>query len=183
MAEIYVVVGPPAVGKSSASRALCARFGRSVHIPVDDLRMMVSGGRVLPDPVWSDELALQVRLARESTIDMARRYQDAGFTVVVDDFVDPRHLVEYQALDGVPGVNKILLLPDQEVAHRRNAVRAGDSPDRHYIDVGIRHVYDVLATATGPLQRDGWVVVDTSESDVEGTVDALLALSAGQGGK
>ena len=32
------MVGAPAVGKSTASKAVCAEFAHSLHIPVDDLR-------------------------------------------------------------------------------------------------------------------------------------------------
>lgn len=72
MKTIYLVVGPPAVGKSTTSRALAARFPRSVHIPVDDLRHMVVAGLALPVAEWSDELTRQVTLARNAAIAMAR---------------------------------------------------------------------------------------------------------------
>src|SRR4028118_2364256 len=100
---IYVVVGPPAAGKSTTSRALCALFGRSVHIPADDLRDMVCSGRVLPSPEWGAEVTHQLALARATAVDMATRYRDAGFTVVIDDFVDPAHLQEYRGLDDAGG--------------------------------------------------------------------------------
>ena len=45
---VFVIVGPPAVGKSTTSKALAARFPKSLHIPVDDVRTMVVSGLVLP---------------------------------------------------------------------------------------------------------------------------------------
>jgi tRNA A37 N6-isopentenylltransferase MiaA len=36
---MFLIAGPPAVGKSSTSRALAARFPRCLYIPVDDIRM------------------------------------------------------------------------------------------------------------------------------------------------
>ena len=48
MHPIYLVVGPPAVGKSTTSGALAARFPKSLHIPVDDFRNMVVSGIELP---------------------------------------------------------------------------------------------------------------------------------------
>lgn len=175
MADIFLIVGPPAVGKSTASRALCARFARSVHVPVDDLRTMVVSGLVLPQPQWSDELALQVTLARSAAVDMAAKYRDAGFTVVLDDFVDPHHLREYSAMGEATGVRKVLLHPAEEEARRRNFVRAGDTPDRDYIDVGIRHVYGLIAAGLGELQERGWLILDTTTMTVEDTVAAILA--------
>ena len=175
MADIFLIVGPPATGKSTTSRALCAQFPRSVHIPVDDLRMMVSSGLVLPQPQWSDELALQVSLARGAAVDMATRYRAAEFTVVIDDFVDPHHLVEYRKFGQAPRVRKVLLHPAEDEARRRNFVRAGDTPDRNYIDAGIRHVYGLISAAMSELQQSGWLILDTTTMTVDQTVAAILA--------
>lgn len=175
MADIFLIVGPPAVGKSTTSRALCAQFSRSVHIPVDDVRTMVVSGLVLPQPDWSDELALQVSLARRAAVDIATRYREAGFTVVLDDFVDPHHLEEYSAGREAPHLRKVLLYPAEDEARRRNFTRSGDTPDRHYIDVGIRHVYGLISAGMGELQRSGWLILDTTSMTVEETVAAILA--------
>ena len=64
MPPIFLIVGAPATGKSTASRALAARFPKSVAIGVDDLRNMVIGGVVHPSAAWSDELVAQLQLAR-----------------------------------------------------------------------------------------------------------------------
>jgi len=56
MSPMFLVIGSPAVGKSTTSRALAARFHKSVHIPVDNVRDMVVSGLRLPSPVWSDDL-------------------------------------------------------------------------------------------------------------------------------
>ncbi|MCK6581359.1 MAG: ATP-binding protein, partial [Anaerolineae bacterium] len=95
---IYMVVGPPAVGKSTTSRALAAQFPRSIHIPVDDLRNMVVSGLILPSAVWSKDLAQQITLARSTVSLMALAYQNAGFAVVIDDFWDANHTSDYQTL-------------------------------------------------------------------------------------
>jgi chloramphenicol 3-O-phosphotransferase len=170
VARTFVVVGPPAAGKSTTSRALCETFPRSVHISVDKLRETVVTGLVLPSPRWSDELAQQVTLARESAIDMAARYEHAGFTVVVDDFVDPHGLVEYERLSGRPDVRRVVLFPSQEEAHRRNVEREGDTPERDYIDAGIRHVYGLIRASAARLRRDGWHFVDSTSMTVDQTV-------------
>jgi len=93
-APIFLVVGAPAVGKSTVSRALARSFERGVHIPVDDLRDMVAAGRILPSPEWSTGLVEQISLARRSALAMASRYAQAGFAVVLDDFWDPPGLLE-----------------------------------------------------------------------------------------
>lgn len=178
MNPIFLVVGPPAVGKSTTSRALAARFARSIHIPVDDIRDMVVSGRVLPSAVWSDELAQQISLARASVVQMAAKYHGAGFGVVIDDFWDPNHRSDYQALLGHPRLHRILLYPAQDEAHQRNLQRSGGSPARAYIDEGIQIVYQQLKPMLPQLAQEGWLIMDTSALDVEATVTAILQQTA-----
>jgi cytidylate kinase len=171
-----MVVGPPAVGKSSTSRALAARFPKSIHISVDDIRHMVVSGLKLPDSVWTDELAQQVSLARHSVVEMTKTYRSAGFAVVIDDFWDANHAADYQALFGQAEgyVGKIVLYPDQTEAHQRNLKRSGDSPARTYIDQGIRDVYQRLNPFIPQLEQEGWLIVDTTTMGVEDVVTAIL---------
>ena len=178
MNPIFLVVGPPAVGKSTTSRALAARFPKSLHIPVDDLRNMVVSGIVLPGADWSDDLTQQITLARTSVVHMAFTYHDAGFVVVIDDFWDLNHRSDYQALLNHPNVHKIVLYPGQSEAHRRNLQRSGSSPARAYIDEGVRTVYQQLNAAVPQLAREGWVIVDTTTLSVETTVTTILQLTA-----
>lgn len=170
---IFLVVGPPAVGKSTTARALAARFPRSIHIPVDDLRMMVVSGLALPAAEWSDELAQQVTLARVAASHMALSYATAGFPVVIDDFWDPNSDADYRALRAYSRLHRIVLYPAQEIAHRRNQTRAA-AVTRAYIDEGIRIVYEQLRGVLPQLQDDGWLVVDTAAIDVADTVTEIL---------
>ncbi len=124
MEPIFLIVGGPAVGKSTASRALAGTFPRGVHIPVDNLRDMVVSGQALPGPEWPDELVLQIRLARETAVGMALRYATEGFTVVIDDFIDPNGLVEYAGLHTVPTFHAAVLWASEEEMHRRTEVRS-----------------------------------------------------------
>ncbi len=178
MNPIFLVVGPPAVGKSTTSRALARRFSRSIHIPVDDIRNMVVSGLVLPGAEGSDELVLQVALARKVAVQMTLDYHQAGFTVVIDDFWDADHIMDYAGLLTHPAFYKVVLLPGQDAAHQRNLQRSGDSPARAYIDQGIEIVYQQLKNASPNLEQDGWLVVDTTSMDVDETVVRILKLAA-----
>lgn len=180
MNPIYIIVGPPAVGKSSTSRALATHFPKSIHIPVDDVRDMVVSGLVLPGAAWSTELTQQVRLARASVITMALNYHKAGFTVVIDDFWDPNHLADYQSFLDQPQVYKILLYPNQMEAHQRNLMRSGESPARAYIDGGIQLVYQQLSAVIPQLAGEGWLIVDSTTLSVDEVVEAILQHSKAQ---
>lgn len=178
-AGLFVVVGSPAVGKSAASRALAAGFDRSVHIPVDDIRDMVVGGLVLPnDEQWGDELAEQVRLARQSTLLAADRYGASGFAVVIDDFLDPLLLDEYVELEGLEGVVRVILRPSEEVARRRNRERATTEAERLAIDGGIGVVYALLDDRGSELVERGWFIIDNTELSIAETADAIRALAS-----
>jgi AAA domain len=175
MNPIYMLVGPPAVGKSTTSRALAAHFPRSIHIPVDDLRMMVVSGLALPGLEWSAALVEQLRLARSTVTHMALAYQQAGFAVIIDDFRDANLSADYAALFDQAQVQKILLYPSQEEAHRRNLQRSGDSPARAYIDEGIREVYRQLNPILAALTADGWHILDTTDMSVAATVEGIVS--------
>lgn len=171
---VFLIIGPPAVGKSTTSRALATHFAKSICIPVDDIRHMVVSGLELPSAFWSDELALQIRLARIAVSNMTLLYRNEVFTVVIDDFWDDRLLQDYQAVFVQHQVHKILLHPDQAEAHRRNLQRSGDSPARAYIDEGIRIVYKALEDTLPHLRNSGWHVLDTTHLSPEQTIQAIL---------
>jgi predicted kinase len=179
---VTLLVGPPAVGKSTAARALCARFRRSVHVPVDEVRTRVLTGYAPPEPGWPAPLVEQVRLARESALDSAQRYAAAGFAVVLDDFVDPPLLQEYDVLSSWPGVRQVVLAPTRDEARRRCARRELDPAMRRYIEDGIDLTFDILQTAAASLQRRGYHLVDTSDLTVEQTVDRVLGVPVSGGG-
>lgn len=173
MQPIFLIVGPPAVGKSSTSRALATRYTKSIHIPVDDIRNMVVSGIQLPGADWSSELVEQISLARRSVSLAALNYHAAGFVVVMDDFWDESRLLDYEALFNHPNFYKIILLPDQGEAYQRNFKRSGESPARTYIDDGIRIVYRQLAEAAPSLTQEGWKVIDTTSMSVDETVSFI----------
>ncbi len=174
MKPIFMVVGPPAVGKSSTSRALAACFPKSIHIPVDDIRHMVVSGLALPGLVWGDDLVQQFRLARAGVAQMAIAYRNAGFTVVIDDIREDNHTTDYHSLLDQPNIHKIVLYPNQDEAHQRNLKRSGDNPARAYIDEGIREMYQQLNPILPQLAQEGWIVVDTTVLSLEEVVTTIL---------
>lgn len=176
MHPIFLIAGAPAVGKSTTAHALAAQYPQSIHIPVDNIRDMVVSGLAYPSLNWSPELIKQLVLARESAAQMAINYNKAGFVVALDDFWDPNsHLLEYHQLFQQPNTFKILLLPNQQAAEERNKKRAGPGDSSTYIADGIRTVYEHLLKETSSLARQGWLVVDTTDKDLETTVKHILA--------
>jgi chloramphenicol 3-O-phosphotransferase len=170
MQPIFLIMGTPASGKSTISRALMQRFERGLHIPVDDLRHMVVSG--LADKSFGVSPALdQLRLARASAARMALAYSDAGFAVAIDDFwhVEMRD-VDYNPIIG-NRVQRILLLPNLEVT--LNRLRSRDGSTSHF-EQAIRFVHHAIETR--PELLTSWHVVDSSGLSVKETVDSILEL-------
>ncbi len=170
---MFLIVGPPAVGKSTTARALAAAFDRSIHVRVDDLRHQVVGGVALPAPEWTEEIARQVTLAREAALRVADVYGGAGFVVVIDDFCDPLGMREYRQRLGGPGVHGIVLAPAEAEARARSGGRSSGEPAPD-VERGITHGYATLSRLIDRLPADGWLVLDTTRMDVQAVVRAVL---------
>jgi predicted kinase len=177
MQNILLVVGSPASGKSTVSRAITERSAKGVHIPVDDLRTMVQGGVTHPGPNWTPELIHQLKLARQTATDMALRYREADFLVAIDDFWDSfSQLQEYTTLINSPNVLPIILKPALSVVLARNHARKPPSEFRDHMDDGIRMVYADLDKQETTLRSQGWLIFDTSNDTMEASVARILTL-------
>ncbi|MDX2008185.1 MAG: hypothetical protein SFU83_23320 [Meiothermus sp.] len=174
MAPIFLVMGTPACGKSTVSRALASRFKLGLHIPVDHLRHMVVAGLKEPGFDMTEETFTQFRLARETASYMARHYAQAGFAVAIDDFWMPQGPdMGYQSVLG-PATPKILLLPSLEATLQRLYTRnPGEGSFKKYLEQGVRYLFDEIQQHP----KTGWLVVDSSNLTVEQTVDQILELT------
>lgn len=171
---IFIVSGVPGAGKTSLSQALMQRFSRSIHIPVDSIRSWVVEGYADPTRPWNDETERQFRMAREGAAEIARRFNDAGFAVAIDDVLWP-HEVEAIFAPALPGrpLHRIFLHTPLEVTLRRNATRTNKSFDTAVLEETIR----MLHARVDPAHEhwSGWLVLDTSEMTPAQTVEAVLA--------
>ena len=175
--HILLIVGSPASGKSTVSRAIAERNAKGVHIPVDAIRTMVQGGVIHPGPNWTPELIQQLKLARQTATEMALRYREADFLVAIDDFWDPfSHLQEYITFITKPNVIPLILKPALSVVLARNHARQPQSEFRDHMDDGIRMVYADLDKQEPTLKAQGWLKFDTSNDKIEASVARILTL-------
>jgi AAA domain len=171
MSDAFLIMGPPAAGKSTVARALMRRFPRGVHIPLDDVRHMVTSGLVDMSFEISDELLAQLALAHEAAALMARTYTRAGFVAALDDFwFGEQPEADYQRLLG-PGLHCVLLRPQRAAVLERLAARGTDGDSfRPLLEQAIAFVDDELERHP----KVGWHVIDSTRLTVEETVDAIL---------
>lgn len=169
---IVILTGPPAVGKSTVARLLMGRFPQGLEIPVDDLREWVVSGRAEPVE-WTDETTRQFRLAEEAAADVAVRYDDAGFAVVIDHCVGPGTLDDLiKRRFGGRHIARVVLLPSLEETLRRNSARTHKPFTAELLLPAIHGLHSDFSNAA----LTGWHVLDSTNESPEETAERVFGL-------
>lgn len=107
------------------ARRLAGRFPRSVHIEGDLVgHHFIVNGLVPPRGPPPDEAQAQLRLRRRNICLLADSFAEAGFTVVIDDVVVSRSVLDlYLSLLTTRPLSLVQLAPRLEVVARRDANR------------------------------------------------------------
>ncbi|MGW5360944.1 hypothetical protein [Actinopolymorpha pittospori] len=150
-----VLTGPPAVGKTTAGRALAASRRQGAYVDVDDIRHLVVAGHAAP---WHGPEGIRQQLlgVRNACL-LARQLGAAGFSTVVADVVTARTLAVYREL--LPGCLVLRLRVSPEEARRRAATRPmhltpAEFERLHAEDAATRLDVDMELDATDlPLRR------------------------------
>ena len=118
--KIYLITGVMASGKSTTAEILAKKFPRAVHLRGDVFRKMIVSGREEMAENPSEEAVRQLHLRYELAAEAARRYWEAGFTVVLQDNYYgaewPRMLERF---NGLP-LRAVVLCPPAGVVEARN---------------------------------------------------------------
>ncbi|MBI2760850.1 MAG: AAA family ATPase [Chloroflexi bacterium] len=170
LAPVVIVTGPAGAGKSTVSRALCARFARAAHINVDEIRWkVIVSGYVSPEAAGEEakEARRQRSLATRNASALASNFAADDFVAVIDDVLEqPHELDEYLAYLGGLQVAFVTLLPDADTVRRRDEDRSPDD------SMGERALeLHRIISENGETRG---LRLDTSNLTVEETVDVLL---------
>lgn len=170
---ILIVSGPPAAGKSAFCHAFAQRFGKAVVIPVDILRFWVVSGRKDTLDGWSEETERQFILAENAAVDVAHRYQAAGFAVCIDHCRRPQVLEElYEERLKTVHAAKVAILPPLDLCLQRSETRT--NKDFHHSElteviIGVHKRY-----SERDLYGRGWIVTENGGT-LEESVDEVMA--------
>lgn len=77
---VYIISGPPGVGKSTVSKALAASFDKSAVIEGDLIYLLVKSGLVAP---WEDD-GYYMELFWDNIISLTKNFMDRSITVVIE---------------------------------------------------------------------------------------------------
>jgi chloramphenicol 3-O-phosphotransferase len=166
-AQIILITGNMAAGKSSVAQALAERLPKSVHLRGDLFRRMIVNGQAEMGFELSAEAAQQLQLRYDLAVTSAKRYAQAGFTVVYQDIVIGPALPEVIASFQPAQPLVVVLCPRAEVVAARESARGKTG----YADRAAVEAFDRALRAETP--RVGYWL-DTSELTLAETVDAIV---------
>jgi predicted kinase len=164
---IVLITGNMASGKSSVAQALAERLPKSVHLRGDLFRRMIVNGQADMEFQLSVEAAQQLQLRYDLAAETAKRYVQAGFTVVYQDIVIGPALPEVIASFHPYPLLAVVLCPRADVVAARYLARGKTGyADRVAVDA-----FDRVLRAETP--RVGYWL-DSSELTVSATVDMIV---------
>jgi predicted kinase len=166
MPQIVLITGNMASGKSSVAQALAERLPRSVHLRGDLFRRMIINGQAEMSFNLSDEAHNQLQLRYDLAVATAKRYADAGFTVIYQDIVIGSALSQIAAAFTPYSLSVVVLCPRADVVAVRDLARRKTGyPDRAAVDA-----FDHILRFETP--RIGYWL-DNSDLSIAETVDRI----------
>ncbi|MFM9874573.1 MAG: AAA family ATPase [Fimbriimonadaceae bacterium] len=157
--SIFLITGPPGVGKTTLAQNIAKKRTPTIHIPVDDLREWVISGIAHPIPDWNSETDRQFQIAETAALQLAQTYSDNGFTAVIDHC---RDLTTLNKLTANREITKILILLPLDFNLAQNAVRQDKNWDPLTFEPAIKGLHQTFTSE----DQTGWIKL-TSHNDIE----------------
>ncbi len=157
-----------AAGKSTVAEAVARRLPRSVHLRGDVFRKMIVNGAAEMGPELSEEALAQLNLRHALACQAARRYHEAGFSVVYQDIIlgEALEKVADRLADLSPLV--VVLVANTKTLAQRDKSRTKTGYGQNFSP-------HVLADAVARSTPRKGLWLDTSRMNVEAVVDRIMA--------
>jgi predicted kinase len=165
-ADVFVVTGAMAAGKSTVAELLAQRFERAVHLRGDVFRKMIVRGRDPLGPELGSEALAQLALRRRLATSTALEYHQAGFTVVLQDIYIGEALSQVVTDLEVTPLYVVVLVPRPAVIAQREQARSKQG----YVDWDVEAFSQALERETPRLGL--WL--DSSDLSPDQTVQQIL---------
>lgn len=165
-AQIILITGNMASGKSSVAQALAERFPQSVHLRGDVFRRMIVRGRAEMTVQLTSVAQQQLQLRYALAVAAAKQYAEAGFVVVYQDLIIGPALQEIVAAFDPYRLAVVVLCPRADVVAARDLARAKTG----YRDRAAVDAFDHVLRSETP-RLGFWL--DNGDLTVADTVDAI----------
>lgn len=164
---ICLITGPAGVGKSTIAELLVKKFAKTALVDVDYIRHAVKNGYKKPYP-HTKEIERQIFLAAKNAIALAKNFNDAGFSVVIDDVVTGEKKLNYY-ISQTKGYNffVFLLMCDKNILKQRDRGR----PKGEQMGVRALQLHEEFAKR---LKEDKWTVINTNSKTQKETLREIL---------
>ncbi len=166
LADIILITGNMASGKSTVAQHLAEQLPKSVHLRGDIFRRMIINGRAVMTSELSAEAEQQLQLRYDLAVEVAKRYVQAGFTVIYQDIVLGATLESIATSFRPYRLDVVVLCPRPEVVAARDLARGKTGyPNRTSVDA-----FDHILHTETP--RIGYWL-DNSDLSVAETVERI----------
>ncbi|EFM32458.1 AAA family ATPase [Streptococcus mitis] len=118
---VYIISGPPGVGKSTVSKELAYSFKKSAVIEGDMIYLMIKGGLVAP---WEDD-GYYMDLFWDNIISLINNFIDRGITVVIEYVIFEEQLKKIATFlkEKQISLKYCILLAEEETLKKRDSLR------------------------------------------------------------
>ena len=118
---VYIISGPPGVGKSTVSKELAYSFKKSAVIEGDMIYLMIKGGLMAP---WEDD-GYYMDLFWDNIISLINNFIDRGITVVIEYVIFEEQLKKIATFlkEKQISLKYCVLLAEEETLKKRDSLR------------------------------------------------------------
>lgn len=162
------ITGPTGSGKTTIGEALAKKIDKCANIDADHIKHMIVSGFYKDDSNAGGWSFNEWALVGESIGMLAKNFNEKGFSVIINGYIDEPAWSEIQKLITLD--HKILLLPNTQTNKVRDAGRSED------IQMGEASVDEHQKHFQAEVMYNDFTKLDTSNETVEQTIDKVMEI-------